>query len=183
MVRWDPMQRTPETAGAVILMGVSGSGKTTVGQALAARLGWKFFDADDYHPAANVDKMRNGQPLTDDDRWPWLDRLRTVVEQELEAGLSMVLACSALRDVYRKRLLPHDPVLARRVSLVYLRISPETARQRLMARPGHYMPPSLVPSQFAALEAPAGAIEIDGEAKLEEVVAQIVSRQQNIPLR
>jgi gluconokinase len=153
---------------AVIVMGVTGSGKTTVGTALAERLGCRFFDADDFHPAANVARMRSGQALNDEDRWPWLDRLRDLIAEELASGRSLVLACSALREVYRQRLAAEG--LAERVKFVHLRISPETARARLEARPGHYMPPTLVPSQFATLEAPAGAIEVDGEAPLADVV-------------
>jgi gluconokinase len=160
---------------ALILMGVTGSGKTTVGKGLAGRLGCEFFDADDYHSAANVEKMRSGQALNDEDRWPWLDRLRGIVEQELTAGRSLVLACSALREVYRARLVPADPQMARKVTFVYLRISPETARRRLEMRAEHYMPAALVPSQFATLEVPDEAIEVDAELGPEEVIGRIVA--------
>jgi gluconokinase len=144
---------------AVIVMGVTGSGKTTVGQLLAERMACSFFDADDFHPEANVEKMRSGQPLDDADRAPWLARLRELIEHELNAGRSLVLACSALRAEYRDVLVSRAGV----VRFVYLKIRPETARARLAERAGHYMPASLVSSQFDALEEPTGAVVVDGE--------------------
>ncbi len=140
----------------VIVMGVSGSGKTTVGELLAERLGCGFSDADDFHPAANVDKMRAGIPLTDDDRWPWLKALRQAIDDWQAAGESRVIACSALKAVYRGVLSPKDDVV-----FVYLKGSAETIASRLKARKGHYMNPNLLTSQFAALEEPADAIVVD----------------------
>jgi len=134
----------------VVLMGVSGCGKTEVGRQLAARLGWRFCDADDFHPAANVERMRAGIPLTDADRLPWLDVLAAVVRGGLAEGDGLVLACSALARRYRERLgLPHPAVL-----LVHLDGPAAVIRSRLEARAGHFMPPALLESQCAALERP-----------------------------
>jgi gluconokinase len=152
---------------AVIVMGVTGSGKTTVGRLLAERMDCSFFDADDFHPLANVEKMRRGQPLNDADRLPWLEKLRELIDVELQAGRSLVLACSALRQRYRDSLVSSGG----RVLFVYLRISPETARARLEARGSHYMPAVLVPSQFEALEEPEQAIVVDGELAPMEAVS------------
>jgi len=134
-------------------MGVSGSGKSTIGPRLAARLGCEFIEGDDYHPGANVAKMAAGTPLTDEDRWPWLQRLNDDLRQRRDA----VLACSALKQSYRDALLSGiaDGVL------VYLEGGIELIRARLAARKHRYMPASLLESQFAALEPPAGAIRVD----------------------
>jgi gluconokinase len=155
---------------AVIVMGVTGSGKTTVGKLLAERMNRSFFDADDFHPPANVEKMRNGQPLDDADRLPWLEKLRALINDELHAGHSLVLACSALRQRYRDALVSS----AGQVLFLYLKISPRTARARLEARAGHYMPASLIPSQFEALDEPEHAIVVDGELPPMEAVAVAV---------
>jgi gluconokinase len=153
----------------VLVMGVAGSGKTTVGQRLAAELGWHFVDADDLHPRANVEKMAAGVALTDEDRGPWLERLRGEVERALEAGEPLVLACSALKRAYRERLVV-DPT---RVRLVYLSGSRELLASRLAGRRGHFMPPSLLDSQLEALEPPAGAVRVDVSAEPAEVVAAV----------
>jgi gluconokinase len=137
----------------VVVMGVSGCSKTTLGERLAARLGLPFLDADEFHPPGNVAKMAAGTPLTDDDRWPWLDRLNG----ELRARTGAVLACSALKESYRQRLARGLP----EVRLVHLRGSIELIRARLAERTHRYMPASLLESQFAALEAPTNAIEVD----------------------
>jgi gluconokinase len=137
----------------VIVMGVTGSGKTTVGRELAARMQWPYYDADDFHSAESIAKMHAGIALDDADRGPWLDRLHARIVQTISEGHSAVLACSALRHLYRQRLAAGAGVA---IKFVYLRISPEIARQRLQGRPAHYMPPSLVESQFAALEEPDG---------------------------
>lgn len=131
-------------------MGVSGSGKTTIGRALADVLGWGYADADDFHPPANVAKMRNGTPLTDADRLPWLDAMRGFIGARLQEGISAVLACSALKARYRERLLV-DP---RRVTFVYLQGTREVLHERLSARRGHFMPAALLDSQLADLEEP-----------------------------
>jgi gluconokinase len=152
----------------VLLMGVAGAGKTTVGTLLASKLGWEFADADDYHPAANVEKMRNGIPLSDEDRWPWLERLRAVIAQWIVEGKSGVLACSALKQVYRDRL-----VVEPEVRVVYLKADRERLKRRLLARHGHYMRESMLDSQFATLEEPSDVVVVDADAGVEEVVAEI----------
>jgi gluconokinase len=137
-------------------MGVCGSGKTTVGEVLAQELAWPFFDADDFHPEGNVAKMASGQPLTDADRWPWLDGIAEEMRRVLARGDHAVLACSALKDVYRSRLQR-----AGDVRIVYLKGDQATIAARLAERHHKYMPASLLPSQFAALEEPAGALVVD----------------------
>jgi gluconokinase len=141
----------------VIVMGVSGAGKTTIGRLLAHTLGWRFLEGDDFHPPANVAKMHAGVPLTDADREPWLQTLRGVLAEALARGESVVLACSALRAHYRE-VLSVDPS---QVRWVYLRGSPALIAQRLAARRGHFMPPSLLDSQFNVLEEPQDALGVD----------------------
>lgn len=157
-------------ARAIVVMGVSGSGKTTIGVELARRLGCEFHDGDDYHPTANVEKMSHGIPLDDDDRWPWLDRLRTLIESKLASGASVVVACSALKKRYRERLAHEDA----RVLFAYLRIDPSVASGRVQSRKSHYMPASLIESQFAALEEPEGALILDACAPVQSLVGQIM---------
>jgi gluconokinase len=137
----------------VVLMGVSGVGKTTLGERLAKRLGWPFIDADDYHPAANVAKMAGGVALDDEDRWPWLDALNQRLREEADA----VVACSALKQSYRERLLAG--IAEARV--VFLHGAKPLIAARLAERKHRYMPASLLDSQFATLEPPAQAIAID----------------------
>ena len=137
-------------------MGVCGCGKTTVGEALAQAIGCRFLDADDFHPPANVEKMASGVPLTDDDRWPWLDRIAEELGQILAEGEHAVLACSALKEAYRQRLKR-----AGDVRIVYLEGDEATIAARLAARQHKYMPPMLLPSQFATLEVPTDAMVVD----------------------
>jgi len=134
----------------VVLMGVCGSGKTEVGRRLAARLGCDFLDGDDFHPPANVEKMRAGTPLTDADRWPWLDRLAAEIGGRLEEGTGAVVACSALARRYRDRLGLARPGAV----LVHLDGSRDLLAARLASRQGHFMPPGLLESQLATLERP-----------------------------
>jgi len=161
----------------VVVMGVSGAGKTTVGRALAARLGAPFLDADDFHPEANVRKMASGVPLDDDDRRPWLERLRVEIEPRLESGDDAVLACSALKRSYRAILRR----AGERVVFVHLRVGAPQLRSRLERRAeggSHFMPPGLLESQLEALEPPGAderAIEIDADANIGAVVALIAS--------
>jgi gluconokinase len=156
----------------VVVMGVTGVGKTTVGRLLAARLGAAFLDADDFHPQANVEKMRAGTPLTDDDRWPWLARLNEALREHAARGDSVVLACSALKAAYRDVLLRDLPA----ARLVHLRGDRALVAERLAARRGHYMNPGLLDSQLATLEPPANAVEVEVGAAPGDVVASIAAR-------
>jgi gluconokinase len=133
----------------IILFGVTGAGKTTIGLLLAAELGWPFYDADDFHPAANVEKMRQGIPLTDADRRPWLDSLHDLIQTALTENKPGVLACSALKESYRQYLYVNEGV-----RYVYLRGDFDLIQRRLSNRVGHYMNPALLRSQFEALEEP-----------------------------
>jgi gluconokinase len=153
-------------------MGVSGAGKSAIGFALAARLGWKFLDADDYHPPANVAKMAAGMPLQDADRWPWLETLNARLREAHARGDGAVLACSALRQVYRDRLGAGLPDCR----FVFLNGSRELIGARLARRNHRYMPPSLLDSQIATLEPPAGAIEIDPARGLDGCVDEICAK-------
>jgi gluconokinase len=150
----------------VLLMGVAGVGKTTIGEPLARALGWRFIDADDYHPPQNVAKMKAGIPLADADRWPWLSRLN----KELKQFENAVLACSALKESYRERLSQGIADF----KTVYLHARMDLIRDRIEKRRHRYMPATLLESQFAALEPPADAIAIDVAATPEESVAAIL---------
>lgn len=141
----------------VIVMGVTGVGKTTVGQLLSERTGWPLYDADAYHSPANVEKMRAGIPLTDDDRWPWLDRLNALLRECASRSESAILACSALKQRYRDRLQQD----LQGVRWVYLKGDIELLGSRLRERKGHYMNPALLQSQFDALEPPGDALTVD----------------------
>lgn len=149
----------------VVLMGVSGTGKTTVGKLLAQRLNWPLLDADDFHPPANIEKMRSGIPLTDDDRWPWLDRLNGLLKEKDSHGESALMACSALKQKYRDRLAAGCSDLR----WVYLKGGFELIESRLKVRKGHYMKAGLLESQFAALEEPVDAITADVSADPEAI--------------
>jgi gluconokinase len=133
----------------IVIFGVSGAGKTTVGKLLARELGWRFIEADDFHPAANIEKMRNGHPLTDEDRWPWLERLRQQIQRSLAAGENVVLTCSALKRAYRDRLRVSDEV-----KFVFLRGDYALVEKQLRSRHGHFMNAALLQSQFDVLEEP-----------------------------
>ena len=156
------------TGVVIVLMGVSGSGKTTIGSILAQQLGWIFTDADDYHPAANVEKMRNGIPLTDADRAPWLDALRSLLADWINRGTSAVLACSALKQAYREKLR-----VDQQVRVVYLKASSELLAQRLLERRGHYMKKEMLESQLATLEQPEDAVSVDASRTPEEIAQEI----------
>jgi len=158
-----------QTPRVIVVMGVTGSGKTTVGRAFASAHGWAFEDADDLHPASNIAKMRRGQPLTDSDRAPWLEAVRnSVVEFNGPAGPGIV-ACSALKDSYRRTVLADD----RETVLVYLQGSHELIARRIKGRGEHFMPPSLLSSQFSDLEAPSEAILIDVDQTVAAIVKEI----------
>jgi gluconokinase len=156
----------------VVLMGVSGSGKTTIGALLAKSLKWRFYEGDDLHSAANRSKMSHGIPLTDADRLPWLHRIRQLIERLLAQGLDAVITCSALKQSYRE-VIVSDP---RQVRVVYLKGSPNLIKARLGERTGHFMPSSLLGSQFEALEEPRDAITIDVSNKPGELVDAIRKR-------
>jgi gluconokinase len=143
-----------EPVVSLVVMGVSGSGKTTVATEVARRLGWEFTEGDDHHPPANVAKMHAGQPLDDEDRWPWLRELAAWIGEHERAGRSCVMTCSALKRAYRDVLCDGHPS----VWFAHVAGDQELITRRVSARKGHYMPPSLVPSQFAILE-PLGADE------------------------
>jgi carbohydrate kinase (thermoresistant glucokinase family) len=134
----------------IVLMGVSGSGKSTVGAELSHALGWPFRDADSFHPAANVEKMSRGVPLTDADRWPWLDAIAQWIDDRLERRAPGIVSCSALKRAYRQRIVGSRAG----VGLVYLQGEMSVIAARLAARTGHFMPAALLASQFEALEEP-----------------------------
>ena len=154
----------------VVIMGAAGSGKTTVGQRLAAALGWPFFDGDDFHPPASVAKMASGVPLDDEDREPWLARLRALIDEHASAGTSAVIACSALRQRYRERFLAG----CSEARLVYLEADAALLAQRLAARAGHFFPAALLESQLAALEPPEDAIAIHAGQPVADIVSAVI---------
>ncbi len=154
----------------VLIMGVTGSGKTTIGKLLSEAMGWPFYDADDFHSAENVRKMASGVPLTDQDRGPWLHTLQQLISERNERGEHGVLACSALKQAYRG-ILCSD----KNVEVVYLRAQPDLIRSRLDRRSGHYMSPRLIDSQFLTLEEPTEAFIVDAALPSEQAVEQIRS--------
>ena len=163
----------------VIIWGVSGAGKTKIGELLAQELHWKFYDADDFHPQVNIDKMERGEPLTDEDRQPWLQSLREAITRSLAANENAVLACSALKRKYRELLRVNADV-----KFVFLHGSRARIDDQLKQRRGHFMNPALLDSQFADLEEPESSedmltIELKGEP--DELVEQI--RQKLSPSR
>lgn len=163
----------------VVLMGVSGSGKTTIGTLLAARTGVVFADADDYHPAANKLKMASGHALTDEDREPWLEALNRLLLGWWGAGTGGVLACSALRESYRVTLKGGMPEGA--LEFVWLDGTPELIAARLAGRKHEFMTPALLASQFATLEPPEHALRVENDRSPDEVVAEILAKAQPVP--
>jgi gluconokinase len=145
------------TVKVVVIMGVSGSGKTTIGKRFAEAAGWAFEEGDRWHPPANVEKMRAGIPLNDDDRWPWLEALAKAIDEWIATDRKTVLACSALKRTYRDRLSAGRL----EVAFAYLQGTQETVADRVARRRHEYMPSTLLPSQFAALEEPTDAIPLD----------------------
>ncbi len=156
-----------------IVMGVSGSGKSTVGKALAEKLGWDFFDADDFHPQANIAKMAAGIPLDDSDRTPWLAALSDQLFATLKAGRHSVLACSALKESYRKQLLNGKEG----VEIIYLKGSYDLLLERMSMREGHFMKPEMLKSQFATLEEPQNALVLDISMPLDAMLAWVLEKR------
>ena len=164
---------------ALVVMGVSGSGKSTIADRLAARLDWRYEDGDRFHPPGNVAKMSAGQPLTDEDRWPWLQAIADEVDRLLAAGQNAVVACSALKRSYRD-ILVHG---RDDIRIVFLNGTQELIADRLAARKGHFMPPGLLASQFRTLEPPQPGerpITVSIDAPVETIVDDIV-RQLKVP--
>jgi gluconokinase len=155
----------------VVMMGVAGSGKTTVGKLLASQLAWTFAEGDSYHSAANVEKMRSGIPLTDADRAPWLEHLRSLIARWIAEGTNAVLACSALKREYRERLL-----VGSEVHFVHLKGDWALLQERMRARHGHFMAERMLASQLATLEEPEDAVVVDVDRSPEKIVAEIRKR-------
>jgi carbohydrate kinase (thermoresistant glucokinase family) len=158
----------------VVVMGVTGSGKTTIAALLAGRLQWEFEDGDGFHPAANIEKMRSGTPLTDEDRWPWLQAIAAWIDDIRTSGRHGVVACSALKRRYRDILIGARPD----VRLVYLKGEEALIARRIAARHGHFMPAALLHSQFEALEEPGPdekPIVVSIDARPLDIVARIVA--------
>jgi gluconokinase len=156
----------------LIVMGVSGSGKTSVGKALAKHLKWDFYDADDFHPPENVAKMANGIPLDDSDRAPWLTALHDLISSSLKQNKSGVLACSALKERYRQKLMNgHDGV-----QLIYLKGTYDLIWSRMETRTDHYMKPHMLHSQFETLEEPFNALIVDISLSVEEILELVIQQ-------
>jgi gluconokinase len=157
----------------LLLMGVTASGKTTVGHLLSEHLGWTFYDGDDFHPPANVEKMSHGIPLTDEDRAPWLATLHKLLADAEQRGESAILACSALKAAYRRVLCDGLHTLR----IVFLKGDPETLQHRLDQRVGHFMPKTMLPSKMAALEEPTdpGVIVVNAALPPDVLVQQILN--------
>jgi len=165
-----------EKLAAIVVMGVSGAGKSTVGRLIAAQLDCPFRDADSFHPKANIEKMASGHPLTDDDRWPWLEAIAAYIAEHRAAGTRCVVTCSALKRAYRDIVTGHQSADVR---LVYLEGDFDLIAARLAARQGHFMPPALLQSQFDALEEPAAderAITVSIDATPEEIAANVLKQ-------
>jgi gluconokinase len=163
------------TSRFIIVMGVAGCGKTAVGKTLARYWGWKFYDADDFHPPENIAKMTNGIPLNDSDRALWLASLHHLISSCLKAKHSGVLACSALKERYRQQLLEGNQGL----QIVYLKGNYDLIWSRLSARQDHYMKPHMLQSQFVALEEPTNALSIDVAVPVDEVIQTILKYMEN----
>jgi gluconokinase len=152
-------------------MGVSGSGKTTVAKAVSNKFGWKYYEGDEYHPAENVEKMKNWIPLNDEDRLPWLLSLRKVVEEAISKRENIVISCSALKEAYRKILK-----VSEEVKFIYLKGSYDLIRKRMEERIPHFFKPEMLKSQFDVLEEPQQAIEIDISKSSESIIGDVIDK-------
>ena len=152
----------------IVLMGVTASGKSTVGELLARQIGWSFFEGDDFHSAGNIEKLRRGEPLNDEDRRPWLHAIREVIHEAIDRGENAVIACSALKASYRSMLQ-----IKGQVSFVYLKASIGLIQERLQNRVGHFMNRQLLQSQFDTLEEPKEALQVDAASTPAEIVQAI----------
>jgi carbohydrate kinase (thermoresistant glucokinase family) len=169
------VENSLETPCALVIMGVSGSGKSTIGEALAARLGWLYEDGDKFHPPANVAKMSAGHPLSDEDRWPWLRAIAVEIDRVCSIGSHVVMACSALRRAYRD-VLVHG---RGDIRIIYLDGTEALIANRLSLRRGHFMPPGLLASQFATLEPPTAderPVTVSIDAPVDKIVDDIVDQ-------
>lgn len=168
-----PASQSAGSGRVIVIMGVAGAGKSTVGGALAESLRWRFIDGDDFHTAQNMSRMRGGIALSDSERAPWLARLRGEIGSVLARGESAVVACSALKERYREALVP--PAAENAVSFVYLDADEELLRQRLQRREGHFAGESLLASQLDTLEEPSNALRVDAARAPDALVAAIRS--------
>jgi gluconokinase len=169
-----------EMPRALIVMGVSGSGKSTIAERLAKRLGWRYEDGDWFHPPSNVAKMSTGQPLTDEDRWPWLRAIANEIDRACEAGQQVVIACSALKRAYRD-VLVHG---RNDVRIIYLNGTQDLIAGRLGARKDHFMPPGLLTSQFKTLEPPDAnehPVIVSIDASIEAIVEDVIRQLKLVP--
>ena len=164
--------RSRDEIRAVVLAGVAGAGKSTLGPLLARELDWPFFDTNDLHPSSNIEKMRRGIPLEDADRWPWLEKVRALIERVVGDGGTGVFECSALKEAYREFVIRGRP----ETRVVLLVVDPETARARVAARSGHYFPVGMLESQFETLEPIRYGIDVDASKDPEAVVELILAR-------
>ena len=155
----------------ILLMGVTASGKSTVGKRLALELGWRFLEGDDFHSPENIEKLRQGEPLNDEDRKPWLEAIRGAIRTAIERGENAVVACSALKEPYRRMLQVGEQVI-----FVYLKATIPLIQERLKRRVGHFMNPNLIQSQFDTLEEPEEALQIDAGLTPAEIVQVIRNR-------
>jgi gluconokinase len=171
---------TDQTPCALIVMGVSGSGKSTIAERLAKRLGWRYEDGDWFHPPHNVAKMSAGQPLTDEDRWPWLKAIADEIDRVCEAGRHVVIACSALKRAYREVLI-HG---RNDVRIVYLKGTQDLIASRIRARKDHFMPPGLLASQFKTLEPPEASehpVTVSVDASVDAIVDDAIRQLKLAP--
>jgi gluconokinase len=155
----------------IVVMGVTASGKSTVGKRLALELGWRFLEGDDFHSPENIEKLRQGKPLSDEDRKPWLEAIREAIRAAIEQGENTVVSCSALKETYRRMLQVSEEMI-----FVYLKATISLIQERLKRRAGHFMNPNLIQSQFDTLEEPKKALEIDAGLTPAEIVQVIRNR-------